>query len=120
MIFKGVTSGKDKGNPIEYQPVEKFPLAAKVFLHKTAPEGKLYLFEKVEIATSTFSPLDIPNWEYPFQKNSYKAEGKIWYKINDLEKDTLTPVKSGKFEIEFKDKVTNGMPDLELISMKLL
>jgi len=114
MFIKGVTGGKEKGNAIEYQPVEKFPLAAKVFLATKPPEGKVYLFDKVEITTSTYTPMGAT--EYDYANNTYSAEGKIWYKINDLVKDKLYPAKEYSFKIEFKDKVSNGQPDLELIN----
>lgn len=117
MIIKGVTGGKDKGNPIEYQPVEKFPLAAKVFLHLKAPEGQMFLFDKCVIEASNYNPMGPA--EHTFQNNTYSAQGKIWYKVNELKSDKLYPTKEHSFTIQFKDKLTNGIPDLELIEYLL-
>lgn len=117
MIVKGVTGGKDKGNAIEYQPVEKFPLAAKIFLHTKAPQGKLYLFDKVKITSSTYQPMGPADHKYA--NNTYTAEGKIWYKVNELKTDKLSPAKEHDFKISFKDKLSNGIPDLELVEYLL-
>jgi hypothetical protein len=118
MLIKGVTGGKDKGNPVEFAPEEKFPLAVKNFLSTKAPEGKLFIFTKVVIDKKTFTPRG--QSQKGFANNSYLASGKVWYKTLDVKTDKLYPEKEYKFDIEFEDCCDNyGMPDLKLTNFEL-
>ena len=118
MLIKGVTGGKDKGNPIEFSPAEKFQKAVEKFLNSAAEEGKMYLFEKAEVKESTFSKKGLGNNGY--SDNAYLAKGKVWYKTLDVKSDKLYPVKQSSFEIGFEDCCDeHGMPDLKLNDFKL-
>jgi hypothetical protein len=118
MLIKGVTGGKDKGNPIEYSPAEKYPKAVEKFLNQHAEEGKMLLFQKAEVKEGTFTKKGLGNNGY--SDNSYIAKGKVWYKVLDVASDKLYPAKQSAFEIAFEDCCDgNGMPDLKLTSLKL-
>lgn len=118
MLIKGVTGGKEKGNPIEYSPEEKFPLAVEKFLKDQAPEGKLFLFTKVQVDQKHFSPQG--QSENGFANNVYQASGKVWYKVHDLKSDDLFPVTESAFDIEFSDGVDElGVPDLKATKFTL-
>ena len=118
MLIKGVTGGKDKGNPIEYSPEEKFPLAIEKFLNTKAPEGKLYLFQKSELADTGFSSNGPSTNNYA--NNTYSASGKVWYKVHELETDKLRPAIHSDFVIEFRDGTDHmGVPDIELVKLEM-
>jgi hypothetical protein len=118
VLIKGVTGGKEKGNPIEYSPAEKFPLAVKKFLGDQAPEGKMYMFSKVEFDDTSFTARGIS--EKGWANNAYTAKGKVWYKVLDIEKDKLFPEKEHEFSLHFEDSADEfGLPDIKLVDLKL-
>lgn len=112
MLIKGVTGGKEKGNPIEYSPAEKFPLAVAKFIKDQAPEGQMYLFSKAEITDSNHGS-NGPSTN-GFANNSYSASGKVWYKVLEVATDRLYPETSTTFELEFTDSTDElGVPDIK-------
>lgn len=118
MLIKGVTGGKEKGNPIEYSPEEKFPLAIQKFLGQQAPEGQMFMFSKVELADKSFTAQGLNDKGYA--NNAYLASGKVWYKVLDIAKDKLFPEKSCEFSIHFVDSTDEfGVPDIKLVDLKL-
>lgn len=118
MIIKGVTGGKDRGNPVEYNTSEKFPIAVKVFLKDLAPEGEVWMFSKVTFDNQSFTPVGTnpKGWA----NNNYLASGKVWYKVLDVKTDRLYGETEKSFKIDFQDSTDQyGMPDLKLNNFDL-
>ena len=118
MIIKGVTGGKERGNPVEYSTEEKFPIAIKHFLKTQAPEGEVWIFTKVEFKDKSFVPVgaNAKGWA----NNNYLASGKVWYKTLDVKTDRLYGEKALDFKIDFQDSTDGfGMPDLQLNKFEL-
>ena len=118
MLIKSVTTGREKGSPIEYSATEKFPLAVKRFISEESPEGVVRMFSKVEFESTDYSGNGTN--EKGYANNSYLASGKVWYKSLDVAKDKLSPEKSQDFEIQFVDSLDEyGLPDIKLVSLNL-
>ena len=118
MLVKGVTGGKEKGNPIEYTPSEKFPIAVQKFLGQQAPEGKMYMFSKVEFSETNYTVQGTSDKGYA--NNAYLASGKVWYKVLDIEKDKLFPEKEQEFNLHFVDTTDEfGLPEIKLVEFTL-
>ena len=125
MKIKGVYKDKKrKGEPIEYEPAEKVPLAVMDGLIKEAPKGEVWYAEGGPKAISLdetkfqFTPRELKS-KKKFANNAYKAEGKVKLRVLD-KKDKLRPVKEKTFKIEFCDCLDSwGQPELKITKFVL-
>lgn len=120
MKIKGVTGGKMKGNPIEYQPNEKPPFAVKDAVSKASPSGELWYAEKITVSKQSHQTNGPREDKKPFANNTYFADGEVVIRRLILKSDKLKPVEKKKFKIEFADCCDDfGMPDLVVNKFEL-
>ncbi len=123
MKIKGVyTDKKRKGDPIEFTPEEKVPLAVMDAIVQKGDDSTLYYVEGqdkgVTVEKLHHTPIGEPNrtWE----SKMYSAQGRVSYRKVDPKKDKLYRPQEAKFQIKFKDCCDEmGMPDLEVESFNL-
>lgn len=121
MKVKGVYNDKQrKGDPVEYTPQEKVPLAVMDAVAKNAAEGIVQYVEGGEKGVS-FADLHFVKNEVPhpdkrsWQNNVYNAKGKVKVRRLKASTDKLFPVVEMEFKIKFRDCCdSNGMPDLKI------
>lgn len=126
MKIKGVYKDKHKkGEPIEYAPAEKVPLAVIDAIATSAKEGELLYVEgmadgvKVSKTHHIKSDHPLPG-KRPWANNIYTAEGEVTVRKLDTVKDKLKPVKKHNFKIKFRDTTDSyGMPDLKVEEFQL-
>lgn len=118
--YKSNTSGKKYGDPIEFSPKEKIPLAVEDALKVQSPKGEMYLVERVESEGEPYVlPRGTPN-EKSFANNAYQAEGIVRYKRFVTETDELFPAVEKRFSITFEDSIDEwGQPDITVTNFSL-
>src|SRR5512135_241000 len=107
-------NGKRKGDPMEFTPKEKAPLAVKdAFLAIKVP-GKSMIFKSATCDEIQIFPKAVPT-KKPFSNNSYSAKGSFTYQELEHQGDRLYPAQTMKYDIDFEDVIDNlGMPDLKV------
>lgn len=127
MKVKGVYNDKArKGEPIEYTPEEKIPLAVMDAVKTHAEAGYLQYVEGgqkgVEFSDFHFVKNDLPHKnKRAWANNSYSAKGKVKVRRLKIEGDKLRPVVEREFKIKFRDCCdSNGMPDLQIDSFEMI
>jgi hypothetical protein len=119
MKIKGVQGGKKKGDPIEYSPDEKVPLAIQDAINSNNSFPGYSVFIKT---TKIDKNIVAPNGDKLkglWGNNSYSARGNVVFgKINQKGQ----PVNDAKlnFSIKFNDVLdSNGLPDLNVVSLEM-
>lgn len=127
MKVKGVYNDKTrKGDPIEYTPQEKVPLAVMDAVKDNSEKGYLQYVEGGQKGVS-FSDLHFVKNDIPLQNkkawanNAYSAEGVVKVRRLKVQGDKLLPVVERKFKIKFRDCCDSyGMPDLKIDSFEMI
>ena len=118
-VYKQQVGAKRKGDPVEYNPLEKVPLAVKSAMIDGQTKGRLNIVSKVDCVHPAVFPLATKSPK-GFASNRYKASGKVTWQEHNMENDKLYPPKSGSFEIEFEDSQDSlGQPDLKINTFSL-
>lgn len=119
MKIKGVTGGKNRGNPIEFETNEKAPLVLQDAIPTKAPEGELWYAENVAVSNLQVSSMG--QTPKGFANNVYVADGEVEVRRLKTKGDKLLPKQKRKFHVEFKDCLdATGMPDLEVVKLDLM
>jgi len=118
MKIKGVYKDKKRyGDPIEFTPEEKFPIAVGMALSKSAGENKVRWPETIEMKDKTWQKRDATG---KFASNVYNGSGTVTFREHDNVKDKLYAVKKAQFKIEFQDSSDElGLPDIKINSFEL-
>jgi len=127
MKVKGVHKKFDKkigakpGDPVEFSPKEKVPLAVKDAIKLYAPKGHLCWAESVDIDKFSFNPLnDQELAKRKYSSYSFTANGKVSVRTLVTSSDKYLPAKKQNFNIKFKDVVDSmGQPDIEITEFNL-
>lgn len=127
MKVKGVYNDKArKGEPVEYTPEEKVPLAVMDAVKSSAEKGYLQYVEGgkdgVEFSDFHFvkNSVPLPN-KRSWENNAYSAKGSVKVRRLKVEGDKLRPVVEKEFKIKFRDCCDeNGMPDLKVDSFEMM
>ena len=118
MKIKGVSTGKTrgttKGDPIEFSPAEKFPLAVKEAVRDLSTLEEARWAELVTITSSHFTPRAVKQ-AGSFQNNAYEAKGTVKVRVHHHKTDRLFRATAHDFKIEFEDCLdAHGIPDLKI------
>ena len=114
MKIAGVyTDKKRRGDPIEYTPAQKIPVAVITAAANLDPEYAISV-ENVETTNLRFSPKgDL--LKKKFQHNNYYAEGTAVFTKRRRKGDVLLEPRKKRFVLEFCDCLSvNGLPEFEI------
>lgn len=118
MKIKGVTGGKNKGNPIEFSPQEKPEVVLKAEVPLKADEGQLWYVTKVSVADLHYSARGTKGAK--FADNSYSAEGSLEVSRVRMKDDKLLKPATKQFKIKFEDCLDGmGQPDMKVTELTL-
>jgi hypothetical protein len=123
MRFKGVvTTGKQRGDVIEYTPKEKLEACLRVALTKHPDFLDCFL---VHVKAVSSNPPTVSGkgdlLKGLWQNNHYLGDGQVTVARRCLKRDqVLQPVKLN-FTLAFEDTLQeNGLPDFNIVSLDLL
>lgn len=117
--------GKRYGDPIEFTPEEKVPLAVIDAMKALAPKGELRIVNSpldvtLDPGAFQYAPMSLEK-KSGFASNSYQAKGKVKFHRMVIEGDRLFPAQTKSFNIQFEDSLDEwGQPDLSVKSFEFL
>lgn len=128
MEIKGIKGGSQKGEPIEYTPQEKVPIAIQKALaldgigHQGNFDGQLVMVDKdsVKLDKFNYNPKGEPLKD-KWQHNNYSAEGEVLVRLRNIESDFARKPRKIKFRTRFHDILDGwGQPDLTVTDFELI
>lgn len=112
--------GKRRGDPIEYTPEEKVPLAVQDGVKALNDSDHIFYAEDIVVDKHSHMARKA-SVTHKYANNAYMAEGKVTYRKLNSKKDKLYPAMTRKFKIQFEDCLDSiGVPDLKVVKFELL
>jgi len=109
--------GRKRGEPVEYEPQEKIPLAVQdaVVDHF---DGRMCWVRNVVLGKFTHTIKGNP-LKRKWQNNVYDAEGTADFNFREIKTGHIRPKKTLKFKIKFEDCLDYiGQPDLKVLKFE--
>lgn len=122
MKIKGVKATDNRGDPIEYSPEEKVPLAVHDALgeHEISKDFLTYVNPKEVKVTNMSFNVKGEKLEGMYQNNTYRAEGTAVVNRRKKKTNQVHEPKTVNFKIEFEDCLDEiSMPELKVTKFSI-